>query len=72
MDKKKVLRNIAETFGPQYDSDKDLTAEERKKIRYSENPKKTRKKIWEERGLWDKTKKMVKSAYYGDKRDKNN
>lgn len=72
MDKKKVLRNIAETFGPQYDSDKDLTSEERKKIQYSENPKKTRKKIWEERNIWDKTKKMLKSAYYGDKRDKNN
>lgn len=54
-----------------YDSDEDLTDKERKEIAESRNPQKTREEIWEEKGTWDKTKKMLKGAWYGDKRKKN-
>lgn len=56
-------------FKKGYDSDKDLSDDERKKIARSRNPRKERKKIWEKKGAWDKTKKMMKSAWYGDKQD---
>lgn len=68
--KKRILKDIENTFGPQYDSDKDLTDAERSKIRNSSNPSKTREKTWEKKGVWDKTKKMLKSGWYGDKQKK--
>lgn len=59
-----------EMFKKLYDSDKDLTLAEQKKIKKSRRPSKTRDDIWEEKGTWKKTKKMMKGAFYGDKRAK--
>jgi len=64
--KAKALKTILS----QYDSDKDLSKEEQDKIKYSRHPDKEREKLWGKKGMWDKTKKMMKSAYYGDKRSK--
>jgi len=69
-DRKKMLKSFSDTFGAKYDSDKDLTKAEQKKIEYSRNPSKAREKIWDKKGLWKKTKKLVKSGWYGDKQKK--
>ena len=53
-----------------YDSDEDLNKQEREKIEYSSDPDKTRKQIWKKKGTWDRTKRMLKDAVYGDKRNK--
>lgn len=53
-----------------YDSDKDLTLAEQKKIKYSSDPEKTRQEIWDNKGKWKKTKKLLKAGFYGDKQNK--
>lgn len=70
IDREKLLKGFQDTFGAKYDSDSDLTEKERKKIKYSSNPDKVRKELWEKKGAWDKTKKMMKTGWYGDKRRK--
>lgn len=68
--KKKAIKSMMEAVGPKYDSDLDLSKKERKEIGESRDPQETREKIWKKKGGWDKTKKMLKSAWYGDKRKK--
>ena len=68
--KKKMLEGFQSAMGAKYDSDEDLTKEEREQIEQSYNPDKTRKNIWKKKGTWDKTKRMMKSAWYGDKQKK--
>lgn len=53
-----------------YDSDDDLTKEEKERIAKSSTPKKTRQQIWDNKDMFPKIKKYAKSAWYGDKRDK--
>jgi hypothetical protein len=55
-------------FDPQYDSDEDLTPEDRKKIQSSYNPNKVRKEAWDKADMYPKLKKFVKSSWSGDKR----
>jgi len=60
----------AARLGSNYNSDKDLTKKEQNKIKYSKDPSSAREKIWESKGNWKKTKKLLKSGWYGDKQDK--
>lgn len=69
-DKSKARYDNMEAWDKSYDSDKDLTKKEQEKINYSRDPKKTREDIWETKGTWKKTKKMLKSGFYGDKKSK--
>jgi hypothetical protein len=69
--KKAAIQSMIDAVGAKYDSDEDLTAEDRKKIKESLRPDKTRDKLWEKKGVWDKTKKLLKSKWYGDKQAKN-
>ena len=65
----KKVKKIADSMW-KYDSDEDLSEKERRKIKESQRPDKTREDIWEEKGTWDKTKKLIKSGWYGDKRNR--
>lgn len=68
------MQKIQDYFGPKYDSDEDLDETTRKKIKSQENTfdysgaEKTRKAGWENAGTYPKLKRMVKGAWYGDKR----
>lgn len=66
----KVKQGITDYFGPKYDSDKDLTPEERKRIRMSANPDAVRKNIWDNKDTGSKLMKMVQSGWSGDKRNR--
>ena len=68
--KKKKFAQLSKSFKATYNSDDDLTKEERKRIKYSANPDKTRKEIWKNKGFFEKTKKMLKGMAYGDKTKK--
>lgn len=69
MDRKKELANY---FGPQYDSDEDLPEDTRKKLQ-DQGPvaaEETRQAAWEKQDMYPKLKRSLKGAWYGDKRKK--
>lgn len=68
--KDKARWDRSDAFDPQYDSDEDLTSEERETIKNSPIPSKTRNELWDKKDIWSKTKKLMKSSWYGDKRSK--
>lgn len=67
-------REVESYFKPKYDSDEDLDKETQAKIKAQENSfsygeaNKTRKEAWENSSVYPKLKRMVKGAWYGDKR----
>lgn len=63
-------RAVSNVFKAKYDSDEDLTEEQRKKIRESSDPEATRTAAWEEADMYPKLKKTMKGMWYGDKRAK--
>jgi hypothetical protein len=63
-----LIKGFKKAVGAKYDSDEDLTDKEKKAIKRAEGDDTVRKNIWKKKGFWDKTKKMMKSAYYGDKK----
>jgi hypothetical protein len=65
--KRDLIKGFKDAVGAKYNSDDDLTAKERKELKKAEGNEVVRKNIWKKKGFWDKTKKMMKSAYYGDK-----
>lgn len=59
---------------PLYDSDEDLSPEAREKVRQagteSRQADKVRQEEWDKADLYSKTKKLLKTAWGGDKRSK--
>ena len=65
----KKWKKTMEFNDPQYDSDKDLTLAEQKKIRNSKNQDRIREETWDTKDFWKKTKKFLKKGVYGDMQD---
>lgn len=70
---KQFAQGAKDVFGSSYDSDQDLPEDSQKKIRdasYSRQQA-VRDEEWNKQGTFPKLKRMVKGAYYGDKRKPN-
>jgi hypothetical protein len=65
------MKKLQSYYDPKYDSDEELDENTRKKIEDSSSPMeadKVREEAWGKQDTYPKLKRLVKGAWYGDKR----
>lgn len=63
-------KSMDDEFGASYDSDEDLTPEERRAIKYADDPQGLREQTWDQKPAAARFSKIINTIWSGDKRRK--